>query len=311
MKKLKYIIILIAVIIFVVSTSLYITDETEQVIVTRLGKPVGEPILNPGIHVKLPFLDTPHFFDKRFLEWDGQRNQIPTKDKRFIWVDTYARWQIVDPLLFYKRLRDERGAHSRLDDIIDGETRNVIANSNLIEVVRSTNRAEEIADSIISQETDPLTQIKIGRHVIAEEVLKNAQLRTGDLGIKILDFKFKRINYVKEVQEKVFERMITERKRIADKYRSEGEGEASRINGEKDRELQRIQSEAFKTAEEIKGKADAKATAIYTQAYNQNAQSRDFYEFTKTMETYKNTIDSSTKLILSTESEFYKFFKKK
>ena len=311
MKKLKYLIILLVIIILGAFLSLYITDETEQVIVTRLGKPVGEPIINPGVHFKMPFLDTPHFFDKRFLEWDGRRNQVPTKNKRFIWVDTYARWQIVDPLLFYKRLRDERGAHSRLDDIIDGETRNVIANHDLIEVVRSSNRSEEIADTIVSQETDPLAEIKIGRHKIAEKVLENARKRTSDLGIEILDFKFKRINYVKEVQEKVFERMITERKRIADKYRSEGEGEASRISGEKDRELQRIRSEAFKTAEEIKGKADAKATAIYTNAYNKNVQSRDFYEFTKTMDTYKNTIDSSTKLILSTESDFYKFLKEK
>ncbi len=311
MKKYKYIIILIVAVIIFASLSLYITDETEQVIVTRLGKPVGEPIIVPGVHFKVPFLDTPHYFDRRFLEWDGQRNQIPTKDKRFIWVDSYARWQIIDPLLFYKRLRDERGAHSRLDDIIDGETRNVIANNDLIEVVRSSNRTEEVTDTLISQETDPLAEIKIGRHKIAEKVLENARKRTNDLGIEILDFKFKRINYVKEVQEKVFERMITERKRIADKYRSEGEGEASRISGEKDRELQRIQSEAFKTAEVIKGKADAKATAIYTEAYNQSSQSRDFYEFTKTMETYKNTIDSNTKLILSTESEFYKFFKEK
>lgn len=311
MKKLKYIIILLAIILLGIYLSVYITDETEQVVVTRLGKPVGDPIINPGVHLKMPFLDTPHYFDKRFLEWDGQRNQIPTKDKRFIWVDTYARWQIVDPLLFYKRLRDERGAHSRLDDIIDGETRNVIANNNLIEVVRSSNREEEVKDTIISQETASLEEITHGRGFIAEKVLENSQERASDLGIKILDFRFKRINYVKEVQEKVFGRMISERRRIADKYRSEGEGEASRISGEKDRELQRIRSEAFKTAEEIKGKADAQATAIYTQAYNRNSQSRDFYEFTKTMETYKNTIDSSTKLILSTESDFYKFLKEK
>ena len=311
MKRMKYIIILLAIIILGISLSIYITDETEQVIVTRLGKPVGNSIVNPGVHLKIPFFDTPHYFDKRVLEWDGQRNQIPTKDKRFIWVDTYARWQIINPLLFYKRLRDERGAHSRLDDIIDGETRNVIANNDLIEVVRSTNRSEETADSVIAQETNSLTDIMTGRHHIANEILKNSQERTTDLGIEILDFKFKRINYVKEVQEKVFERMITERKRIADKYRSEGEGEASRINGEKDRELQRIKSEAFKTAEEIKGKADAKATVIYTQAYNQNSQSRDFYEFIKTMDTYKNTIDSNTKLIFSTKSDFYKFLKEK
>ena len=309
MKRIIFLIFL-ALIILGAYSSLYIVDETQQVVKTRFGKPVGNAITTPGLHVKVPYLDVLHYFDKRFLEWDGRPNQIPTKDKRFIWVDTYARWRISDPLLFYQRLYDERGAHSRLDDIIDGETRNAIAGHNIIEVVRMSNRVS-LVDSTALEEQTKLEKINVGRENIGDEILLAAQARCADLGIEILDFEFKRINYVKEVQEKVFERMITERKRIADKYRSEGQGEASRINGERERELLRIRSEAFRTAQEIKGKADAEATAIYNQAYNRSPQTREFYNFMKTMETYLNTIDGSTTLLLSTEGDFYKFLKTK
>jgi len=309
MKRIIFLIFL-ALIILGAYSSLYIVDETQQVVKTRFGKPVGNAVTTPGLHAKVPYFDVLHYFDKRYLEWDGRPNQIPTKDKRFIWVDTYARWRISDPLLFYQRLNDERGAHSRLDDIIDGETRNAIAGHNIIEVVRMSNRVS-LVDSTALEEQTKLEKISVGRENIGDEILIAAQARCADLGIEILDFEFKRINYVKEVQEKVFERMVTERKRIADKYRSEGQGEASRINGERERELLRIRSGAFRTAQEIKGKADAEATAIYNQAYNRSPQTREFYHFMKTMETYLNTIDASTTLILSTEGDFYKFLKSK
>ncbi len=303
--------IILAVVVFllliVVGSGLFVMNEPEQAIVTRFGKPV-RTITNPGLHLKLPFFETVHTFDKRFLEWRGDSNQVTTKDKRYIWVDTYARWRITDPLLFYKRLRDERGAMSRIDDIVDGETRTTFAKHDLIEVVRTSNR-KPLADPTMDMDIGILVDIKNGREKIADEILHASAGRVGDLGIEILDFKIKRINYVKEVQKTVFERMITERKRIADKYRSEGQGEASRISGEKQRELKRIQSEAKRTAQEIMGKADATAAKIYNDAYNRNAASREFYAFMKTMETYEKALDSSTSLILSTDSDFYKYLK--
>lgn len=293
--------------LIVVASGLYVTNESQQAIVTRFGKPV-RTILSPGLHLKLPFLETIHTFDKRFLEWRGDPNQVTTKDKRYIWVETYARWRIIDPLLYYKRLRDERGAMSRIDDIIDGETRTAFAKHNLIEMVRTSNRTP-LADPTMDMDIGILVNIKNGREMIADEILAASAGRVQDLGIEILDFKIKRLNYVKEVQKTVFERMITERQRIADKYRSEGQGEASRISGEKQRELKRIQSEAKRTAQEIMGKADATAAKIYNDAYNKNVATREFYTFMKTMETYEQALDSGTSLILSTESDFYKYLK--
>jgi len=303
------ILVVLAVIILIgVGAGLYVMDETEQGIVTRFGKPV-RTVITPGLHFKIPVLETIHVFDKRFLEWRGDSNQVTTKDKRYIWVDTYARWRIVDPLLYYKRLRDERGAMSRIDDIIDGETRTAFAKHDLIELVRTSNRTP-LADPALDMDGGTLQQINYGRNMIATEILGESSSRVEDLGIEILDFKIKRINYVKEVQKTVFERMITERKRIADKYRSEGQGEASRISGEKERELKRIQSEAKRTAQEIMGKADAEAAKIYNDAYNKSTASREFYAFMKTMETYQEALDSGTSVILSTESDFYKYLKK-
>jgi membrane protease subunit HflC len=302
--------IILFVLLIILSSATFIVTETEQVIITQFGKPVGTPIMTPGIKFKLPFIQNANFFEKRFLEWDGDPNQVPTKDKRFIWVDTYARWRISDPLLFFQRLRDERGAQSRLDDILDGETRNAIANHDLVELVRTSNRElAEVEESLKDEEMGVLDQIKFGREKIRHEIFQAAASRTGDLGIELLDLRIKRINYVKEVREKVYDRMISERKRIADKYRSEGQGEASRILGEKERELKRITSEAFKTSEEIIGKADAEATRIYASAYNRSDESRDFYKFLKTMETYETTFDSKDWLILSSKSDFYKYLK--
>jgi len=288
--------------------SLYIVNEPEQVIITQFGKPVGDPVDKPGLKMKVPFIQRVHRFDRRFLEWDGDANQLPTKDKRFIWVDTYARWRISDPLLYFQRLRDERGAQTRRDDILDGETRNSIANHNLVELIRSTNRTPEF-DELVAEDETILDTILSGRGKIREEILANAQERTSDLGIEILDVQFKRINYVEEVRLKVYERMVAERRRIADRFRSEGQGEASRIRGEKDRDLKRIQSEAYREAREIIGDADAEATSIYAAAYNQSPASRDFYQFLKTMEIYQTTVGEGTALILTTEGDFYKFLK--
>ncbi len=295
------------VLLVVLRGAFYVVQEPEQVIITQFGKPIGDPILKPGLKVKVPLIQKIHRFDKRFLEWDGDPNELPTKDKRFIWVDTYARWKIKDPLLFFQRLRDERGAQTRLDDILDGETRNAIANHDLVELIRVTNR--EAVGAELDEDETPLELIEFGRDVIREQVLAAAQSRTSDLGIEILDVQFKRINYVEEVRRKVYERMIAERRRIADRYRSEGEGEASRIRGEKDRELKRIQSGAYREAREIIGHADALATNIYAAAYDRSADTRSFYEFLRTMEIYETTLDAETSLIMSTEGEFYKFLK--
>ena len=297
--------------LIIIFSATFVVKETDQVIITQFGKPVGEPIQTPGVKFKIPIIQEANFFEKRFLEWDGDPNQIPTRDKRFIWVNTYARWRITDPLLFFQRLRDERGAQSRLDDILDGETRNAIANHDLVELVRTSNREILMVEGAAAdEETSELAEIEFGREKIRQEIFDASAKRTLDLGIEILDVRFKRINYVKEVREKVYDRMMTERKRIADKYRSEGQGAASRILGEKERELKRITSEAFKTAQEIKGKADAEATRIYANAYNRNAESRDFYTFLKTMETYETTFDSNDWLILSSQSDFYKYLKR-
>ena len=299
--------IILLVITIAVSAS-YIVRETEQVIITQFGKPIGDPVVTPGIHFKIPVIQEANFFDKRFLEWDGDPNQVPTKDKRFIWVDTYARWRIKDPLLFFQRVRDERGAQSRLDDMLDGETRNAIAKHLLVEIVRSTNRQPELPEVAVEGElTTVLQEIQIGREEITRSIIAAAAPRTLEIGIELLDIRFKRINYVEEVQKKIYERMITERKRIADKFRSEGQGKASKILGDKERELQKIESGAYRTAQEIMGKADAEATAIYAAAYNQSRESREFYKFLKTMETYKTTLSENDWLILSTKGDFFQY----
>ena len=294
-------------ILVVVGQTLYTVSETEQIILTQFGEPVGDPVVSPGLHFKAPFIQRTNVFEKRFLEWDGNPNQVPTRDKRFIWVDTYARWRIVDPLLFFQRLRDERGAQSRLDDILDGETRNAVARHDLIELVRSTNR--DAADVPIESEEEEaiLEEIARGRQEVTREILETAAARTADLGIELLDLRFKRINYVEEVQQDVFARMIAERQRIAEEFRSEGQGESARIHGERERELAQIQSEAYRRAEELRGEADANATSIYADAYNRDG---DFYAFTKSLETYEATMDPSTMFILGTDSELLQFLER-
>jgi membrane protease subunit HflC len=294
------------VVLFVIGSAAYTVNETEQVVITQFGNPIGDPIIDPGLHFKVPFIQTLHFFDKRFLEWDGVANQVPTKDKRYIWVDTYARWRIVDALKFFQRLKDETSAQTRLDDIIDGETRNSVARHDLVEVVRSTNRAPE--DILVDSEEEAaiLEEIERGREEIIQEILERASARVEDLGIELIDVRFKRINYVEEVQKDVFARMIAERRRIAERFRSEGEGEAARIRGERERDLKRIQSEAYRKAQEIRGKAEGESTKIYAEAYNRDAS---FYAFTKSLETYEATADSKTTFILTTDSDLLRFLK--
>jgi membrane protease subunit HflC len=311
MRKPLVIIIGIVVVLGLLGAAggVFIVDETEQVVVTQFGEPRGEAITEPGLKFKRPFIQVANYFDKRFLEWDGDPNQVPTRDKRFIHVDTYARWRITDPLKYFQRLRNEQGAQSRLDDILDGETRNVIAKHDLIEVVRSSNRefaiSEEIAEMIAGEsETEREERIESGRAALEAEVLAAAQMRTSDLGIEILDFRFKRINYVEEVRLEVYSRMISERTRIAEQFRSEGGGEAARINGEKERELKEITSEAYRLAQEIAGQADAEAADIYAAAYNADPE---FYRFVKTMEVLKETLDEQTVLVLSTDNDFLRY----
>jgi len=298
--------ILVVIIALVLFSAAFVVDETEQVVITQFGKPVGKAITKPGLYFKIPFVQTANRFDKRFLEWDGDPNQVPTKDKRFIWVDTYARWRITDPLLFFQRLRDERGAQSR--------PRNAVAMHDLVEIIRcSTNRTPQIIEPIDSDELNVKYAIIMrGREGIEKIIFQHAadRIKKAEYGIELLDVRFKRINYVKEVQRKIYERMISERKRIADKYRSEGQGEASKILGEKERKLKEIQSTAYRQAQEIKGKADADAISIYANAYNQNDESRDFYKFIKTMETYEETFAGNDTLILSTKGDFFKFLDK-
>ncbi len=301
--------VLALVLLVVLMASVYEVNEAEQAIITQLGKPVGDPIDTPGIHFKVPFFQKVNRFDKRFLEWDGEVNELPTRDKRLILVDTYARGRISDPLLFFQRLRDENGAQSRLDDILDGETRNSIANHDLLEVVRTSNREPEEDESLPADEASVLEPIRFGRERIRQEILAAAQARTADLGLEILDVRLKRINYIEEVRGEVYGRMISERKRIAARYISEGEGEAQRIQGRREKELLEIQSQAYRQAQEIQGGADAEATAVYAAAYDQAPQARDFYQLLKTLETLQSTVDPSTSLLLSTDGEFYGYLK--
>ena len=293
---------LVALILLI--SALYIVDETQQVIVTQFGQPVGDAVASPGLKFKIPFIQTANFFDKRFLEWDGDANQVPTRDKRFIWVDTYARWRISNPLTYLERLRgDENTAQSRLDDILDGETRNAIARNDLVQVVRTSNRQPATTEGD-QEETGVLDRIETGRADITAEIRRTAAPRLAELGIELVDFQLKRINYVEEVQQDVFARMIAERQRIAQQYRSEGEGEAARIRGERERDLQEIQSEAYRQAEETRGVADAEATRIYADAYNRDGS---FYAFMKSMETFETAIDPDTILILTTDGELFQY----
>lgn len=311
MKKSTRNIILIGaalVALILLADSIYIVSETNQVIITQFGEPIGGAVTTAGVHFKTPFVQKTNYFEKRWLEWEGDANQIPTKDKKYIWVETYCRWRISDPLRFFQRVQDERGAQSRMDDIVDGETRNAVANYDLIELVRSSNRAfDQSAESALFLDSATIAaKIQLGREKVAKIILEKADKITPEFGVEIKDVQIKRVNYVDEVQKKVFERMIAERQRIASKYRSEGDGKSAEIRGQKERELKRIQSEAYKKAQEIMGKADAEATKIYALAYNLDPE---LYQFLKTLESYRTSLAKDTWLVLSTDSEFLKYLK--
>lgn len=304
------IIVVILLIVVMSSGMFYIVEEGEQVVITEFGRPVGEPIVDAGLKFKTPFIQQVHSFEKRILEWDGSPNQIPTKDKRFIWLDTTARWRIVDALKFYQALGTEVLAQSRLDDIIDSAARDLVTAQLLIEAVRNSNmvleRKPETLEEEAGQSTEKLEEISMGREKITQEILAKAQKALPRFGIELVDVQIKRINYVEEVREKVFTRMISERQRISEKYKSEGEGEAADIMGQKKKELERIQSEAYKEAEQIRGAADGQAIQIYAEAHGKDPE---FFAFLQTLETYRKTNNASTKLILSTDSELYKYLK--
>jgi membrane protease subunit HflC len=298
--------ILVALVIVTAWSSFYTVAETEQVVITQFGEPIGKPIDTPGLHVKHPFIQAVNVFDKRWLEWDGSANQVPTRDKKYIWVDTYARWRISDPLLFFQRLRDERSAQSRLDDIVDGEARNVIANHDLIEVVRSSNRPFDLGDAaqdVISEEA--AVAVEHGREKITRMILDRASSVMPDYGIEMVDVRIQRINYIDTVQAKVFDRMISERRRIADRYRSEGQGKSAEVRGRKERELKRIESEAYRKSQEIMGKADGEASAIYASSYG---RAPELYRFLRSMETYRIISDPKTTLVLSTDSDLFRYW---
>jgi membrane protease subunit HflC len=302
-----------AVVLMVVSGVLYSVDETQQVIITQFGKPVGEPKTEAGLKFKLPFIQEVNPLDKRILEWDGSPSNMPTKDKLYIAVDLFARWRIVDPLQYFLRLRDERSAQSRLDDILGSETRNAVAKHELIELVRTSKDRQPLRDASLSQaDLDTLgglVPIRKGRALVEQEIFEAAAPKVEVFGIALLDIRFKRINYNESVRPKIFERMISERRQIAERFRSEGNGEAARINGNRERELSRIRSEAYRQVEEIRGDADAKATQIYATAYNQSPEAADFYEFQKTMDMYKTVLKNNSTLILSTTSEAFEYLK--
>ncbi len=291
--------------LFVVWDTVYDVEETNQVIITQFGEPVAGPVTSPGLHYKIPLLQNAHYFEKRLLEFDGQPSRLPTRDKIFVRVDTFAKWQINDPLRFFQRVRDERGAIPRIDEIIDGETRNAISRYDLVELVRTSNREPQGFAELSEQEAVTLTPVELGRRALASEVLERAAVRMADLGVELLDVRFKRINYVPEVQKAVFDRMIAERRRVAELYRSEGEGESARINGERELELRRIQSEAYRVAEETRGVADAEATRVYAAAYARDPQ---FFAFMKSLEAYERTMDGQWNLVLGKDSDFLKYF---
>ena len=286
----------------------YVVDETHQVIVTQFGRPVGEPVTAAGLHFKQPVIQEAHYFEKRLMDWDGDPNQIPTRDKKYIWVDTIARWKIVDALKFLQSVGNEMNAQGRLDDIINSATRDVVTSHLLVEAVRNSNRILESKaegeDMIVTDEA--LEHIEVGRKMLEDVVLEKAKVLAPQYGIEIVDVRIKRVNYVEDVRNKVYERMIAERKRAAEKYRSEGQGKSAEIEGQVAKELKVITSEAYRQAQIITGKADAEAITIYAAAYSQNP---DFYSFMKTLETYKDTIDEKSTVILTTDSDYYKYLK--
>lgn len=292
--------------------SVYSVSEIEQVIITQFGRPVGAPVTTAGLKLKIPFVQAVNPFDKRILEWDGSPTDMPTEDKLYISVDLFARWRIIDPLQYFLRLRDERSAQSRLDDLLGSETRNAVAKHQLIEIIRTTKDRVPLKDASLidpNNAVGALVPIQKGRQEVEAEIYAAASQKVRVFGIELLDIRFKRINYNQSVLPKIYDRMVSERQQIAERFRSEGNGEAARILGNRERDLNKIQSEAYRRVEEIRGEADATATEIYARAYNQSGEAVRFFEFTRTMETYKSIIAKNTTLILSTDSDVFKYLK--
>jgi membrane protease subunit HflC len=299
---------------YVLMSSIYTVSEIEQMIITQFGKPVGTPVTTAGLKLKMPFIQDVNPIDKRVLEWDGNPSDMPTKDKLYISVDLFARWRITDPLQYFLRLRDERSAQSRLDDILGSETRNAVAKHELIEIIRTTKDRTPLRDTLLTEaerelNMGALVPIQKGRKQVEAEIFTAAAEKVRVFGIELLDIRFKRINYNESVRPKIYDRMISERRQIAERFLSEGNGEAARIRGNRVRDLNKIQSEAYRQVEEIRGVADAKATEIYASAYNRSPEAVAFYEFTRTMQAYKDIIAENTTLVLSTDSELFKFLK--
>jgi membrane protease subunit HflC len=295
------------------SGTAFVVPETDYVILTQFGKPVGQPIAKAGLHFKLPWIQEMHRLEKRVLEWDGPSAEMPTKDKLYIVLDSFGRWRIKDPLAYFLRLRDERSARSRLDDILGSETRNTVARHALVELIRTTKERKAILDeaSVNASGTAAagLPPIQIGRVGLEEEIADQSRAKLAEFGIELLDVRFKRINYNPAVSSKIFDRMVSERRQIAERFRSEGAGEAARILGSKDRDLSQIESEAYRKVQSIQGKADAEATAIYAAAYNQSPEAREFYGFTRTLETYRSALNRDTTVVFTTEGGFLRYLK--
>ena len=316
MTRTAQIAILVALAIgaYVLTSSFYTVSEVEQVIITQFGKPVGAPVTSAGLQFKVPFIQDVNAIDKRILPWDGNPSDMPTKDKLYISVDVFARWRITDPLQYFLRLHDERSAQSRLDDILGSEIRNAVAKHELIEIIRTTEDRVPLRDALLTsaeraQDIGSLVPIQKGRKLVEQEIFDEAAEKIRVFGIELLDIRFKRINYNESVRPKIYDRMISERRQIAERFLSEGNGEAARIRGNRVRDLNKIQSEAYRQVEQIRGLADAKATEIYAQAYNQSPEAVAFYEFTRTMQAYRSLIAENTTLVLSTDSDLFKFLK--
>jgi len=305
--KLKLLWIPIVIAFIGIYSSAYTVDETEQVVITQFGKAIGQPIKHPGIYFKIPIIQQATYFPKNLLNWDGEPGQVPTLDKTYIWVDTFALWKIVDPLKFFQTVNNVIGAQARLDDILDASVRNFVTSYPLIETVRWTNRKLDTSRVMIGQDKEKshLGTVVMGREKITEGILKQAQPKVAKYGIQLVDLKIKRLNYVESVRKSVYARMIAERNQMAEKYRSEGKGEAKKIEGDRDKDLKRITSEAYKTAQEAKGKADAQATLIYAKAYDKDPE---FYSFLKSLETYEKGLGKDSYLLLSTKSDLLRYF---
>jgi membrane protease subunit HflC len=307
MKSAVPIAVVLAIAVLTLAGAVYTIDETQQVVITQFGKPVAGPILDAGLHFKVPFIQKVNYFNKNLLEWDGESGQVPTLDKTYIWVDVFARWRIVDALKFFLAVNNETSAQGRLDTIINAATRNFIQSYHLIEVIRESNRKMEIVSADIESEHAPIpAEVKVGRAKMTRMIVEQARPKLADFGIELVDVQIKRLNYISDVQKKVYERMIAERKQIAEKFRSEGQGESKKIEGMMAKELKSITSEAYRKAEEIKGKADAEAARMYAEAYGKDPE---FYSFVTTLDMYKNIPEKEIDLLMSTNSPLFHYLK--